>query len=44
MEVRTGREQDRDWHYAVDANSVRNLGTPVFPRALFEAVMDRLRR
>lgn len=41
MEVRTGRaQQDRDWHYAVYAESVRNLGTPVFPRALFEAVMD----
>lgn len=41
MEVQVGRErQDRDWHYAVYAESVRNLGTPVFPRALFEAVMD----
>jgi predicted N-acyltransferase len=27
-------------HYAVYAQSVRNLGTPVFPRALFEAVLD----
>jgi len=32
--------QDRDDHYAVYAESVRNLGTPVFPRALFEAVLD----
>jgi len=41
MEVRTGRgATDRDWHYAVYAESVRNLGTPVFPRALFEAVLD----
>ncbi len=41
MEVRVGRSaQDRDWHYGVYAESVRNLGTPVFPRALFEAVLD----
>ena len=32
---------DRAAHYAVYAESVRNLGTPVFPRALFEAVLDR---
>ncbi len=31
---------DRDAHYAVYATSVRNLGTPVFPRALFDAVLD----
>jgi FemAB-related protein (PEP-CTERM system-associated) len=31
---------ERDAHYAVYAESVRNLGTPVFPRRLFEAVMD----
>ncbi|MEI6642216.1 MAG: FemAB family XrtA/PEP-CTERM system-associated protein [Novosphingobium sp.] len=41
MAVRTGRgAEDRDLHYAVYAESVRNLGTPVFPRALFEAVLD----
>jgi len=41
MDVRTGRgAEDRDWHYGVYAESVRNLGTPVFPRALFEAVLD----
>ena len=28
-------------HHAVYAESVRNLGTPVFPRALFSAVLDR---
>ncbi len=50
-EVRKGLEQaltieigsaprDRDAHYSVYAESVRNLGTPVFPRALFEAVLD----
>ena len=32
---------DRAAHYAVYAESVRNLGTPVFPRALFDAVLDR---
>jgi FemAB-related protein (PEP-CTERM system-associated) len=41
MEVRTGRgAEDRAMHYAVYAESVRNLGTPVFPKRLFEAVMD----
>ncbi len=51
-EVRKGLEQDlaitvgtsaadRAGHYAVYAESVRNLGTPVFPRALFDAVLDR---
>ncbi|MBB4858523.1 FemAB-related protein (PEP-CTERM system-associated) [Novosphingobium chloroacetimidivorans] len=33
--------EDRAAHYAVYAESVRNLGTPVFPRALFDAVLDR---
>ncbi|GGB73005.1 FemAB family XrtA/PEP-CTERM system-associated protein [Blastomonas aquatica] len=41
--VRTGTSAlDRQQHYAVYATSVRNLGTPVFPRALFEAVLDGL--
>ena len=51
-EVRKGLEQeltvavgtapeDRAAHYAVYAESVRNLGTPVFPKALFDAVLDR---
>ena len=41
--VRTGASAlDREQHYAVYAESVRNLGTPVFPRALFEAVLDGL--
>jgi FemAB-related protein (PEP-CTERM system-associated) len=31
---------DAGAHYAVYAESVRNLGTPVFPRALFAAVLD----
>lgn len=43
LEVRIGRDQeDRAVHYAVYAESVRNLGTPVFPRALFEAALDEL--
>jgi FemAB-related protein (PEP-CTERM system-associated) len=29
-------------HYGVYAASVRNLGTPVFPASLFEAVLDEL--
>ena len=31
---------DRTAHYAVYSESVRNLGTPVFPPALFTAVLD----
>ena len=31
--------RDRDAHYRVYAESVRNLGTPVFPRALFDHVL-----
>ncbi len=31
---------DRDAHFAAYATSVRNLGTPVFPRRLFDAVLD----
>lgn len=33
---------DRAAHHAVYAASVRNLGTPVFPRALFDAALDML--
>lgn len=41
MEVRTGNSaDDRAMHYAVYAQSVRNLGTPVFPKRLFDAVME----
>ncbi len=41
LTVTTGTtEADRTAHYAVYAESVRNLGTPVFPRALFDAVLD----
>lgn len=31
---------DRDAHYAVYAESVRNLGTPVFPKRIFAEVLD----
>ncbi|MBU6268115.1 MAG: FemAB family PEP-CTERM system-associated protein [Sphingomonadales bacterium] len=42
LEIAIGSgEADRAAHYAVYAESVRNLGTPVFPRALFDAVLDR---
>ena len=42
FEVMVGRGRaDRAAHYAAYATSVRNLGTPVFPRALFDAVLDR---
>ena len=41
LEVRVGTgAQDRSMHHAVYAESVRNLGTPVFPKALFGAVLD----
>jgi FemAB-related protein (PEP-CTERM system-associated) len=41
LTVETGTaETDRAAHYAVYSESVRNLGTPVFPRALFDAVLD----
>ncbi|HWU01827.1 MAG TPA: FemAB family XrtA/PEP-CTERM system-associated protein, partial [Novosphingobium sp.] len=33
-------KSDRAAHYAVYAQSVRNLGTPVFPRSLFAQVLD----
>lgn len=39
--VEVGKEpEDRAAHYAVYSESVRNLGTPVFPCALFDAVLD----
>ncbi|TMM50476.1 FemAB family PEP-CTERM system-associated protein [Qipengyuania marisflavi] len=41
LEVVVGNDQaDRNAHFAVYAESVRNLGTPVFPRSLFAAVLD----
>lgn len=41
LDVEIGNaERDRAAHYAVYAESVRNLGTPVFPRSLFDATLD----
>lgn len=41
LEVRVGTSpRDRAMHAAAYATSVRNLGTPVFPRALFDAVLE----
>ena len=41
LEITVGTgPRDRAAHYAVYAASVHNLGTPVFPRALFDAVLD----
>lgn len=39
VETGTG-EADRRAHYAVYGESVRNLGTPVFPHTLFDRVLD----
>jgi FemAB-related protein (PEP-CTERM system-associated) len=40
LDVSAGcHRDDVDAHYAVYAESVRNLGTPVFPRALFAEVL-----
>jgi len=38
LDVTVGR--DLDTHFRVYATSVRNLGTPVFPRRLFRAMLD----
>ncbi|HKR16786.1 FemAB family XrtA/PEP-CTERM system-associated protein [Rhizorhapis sp.] len=41
LQFEIGRDRRlRDIHYALFARSVHNLGTPVFPRTLFEAVLD----
>ena len=41
LEVSVGQgAADRDAHYAVYSESVRNLGTPVFPRALFARMLE----
>ena len=43
LEITVGRDEaDRAAHYAVYSESVRNLGTPVFPRSLFDAVLNGL--
>lgn len=41
LTIETGRGQrDLDWHYAIFAESVRNLGTPVFPKSLMASAVD----
>ncbi|HEV2818816.1 MAG TPA: FemAB family XrtA/PEP-CTERM system-associated protein [Allosphingosinicella sp.] len=41
LEIRIGNgAADRALHYAVYAEMVRNLGSPVYPRALFAAMLD----
>ena len=41
LEVEAGSGPgQRQTHYRIYAESVRNLGTPVFPRRLFEAMLD----
>ncbi|WP_374411909.1 FemAB family XrtA/PEP-CTERM system-associated protein [Novosphingobium colocasiae] len=41
LAIRVGREEvDRAAHYTVFCESYRNLGTPVFPRALLDSVLD----
>ena len=41
LTVETGRAvRDLDWHYAVYAESVRNLGTPVFPKSLMASTLE----
>ncbi len=41
LDVRIGTKAiDRSDHYRVYSESVRNLGTPVFPRKLFDSVLD----
>ena len=41
LTVQTGRGlRDLDWHYAIYAESVRNLGTPVFPKSLMASVLE----
>lgn len=41
LTIETGRsDANRAAHYAIYAESVRNLGTPVFPRSLFDSVLD----
>ncbi len=42
LQIETGRDaRDLDWHYAIFAESVRNLGTPVFPKELMQTVLSQ---
>lgn len=41
LDIRVGRsDNDLANHYAVFSQSVRNLGTPVFPKSLFRKMLD----
>jgi len=41
LTIETGcGQRDLDWHYAIYAESVRNLGTPVFPKSLMVSVIE----
>lgn len=40
FDLETRIDQDFDRHFAVYAQSVRNLGTPVFPKRWFEAILN----
>ncbi len=42
LEIVTGTRDLADEHYSIYAESVRNLGTPVFPRALFRTVLETM--
>jgi FemAB-related protein (PEP-CTERM system-associated) len=41
VEIGSGA-RDRAAHYAVYAESVRNMGTPVFPRSLFDQILNNI--
>lgn len=41
LQVSTGGQDQLRTHYAIYAESVRNLGTPVFPRRLFASVLEQ---
>nr|MBP6580860.1 GNAT family N-acetyltransferase [Sphingorhabdus sp.] len=41
LTIETGSgSRDLDWHYRIYSESVRNLGTPVFPRALMAQTLS----
>jgi len=42
LTARVGREELLEGFYRVYSESMRNLGTPVFPRALFQRLLTRL--
>lgn len=41
LDIRIGNGvEHQDWHYRVYSESVRNLGTPVFPKKLFQQILS----